>query len=111
MIEIGKKPVDPIETWSSWPAGKLHKGDLLRVSWSYEGVHGPVYHEDNYILLECVMLDNDKETWDCLIFDRIVNGEKRETEKLRHHTIYSSDFESNLDGDWQRISLIARAEQ
>lgn len=110
MIEIGDTRNAPIQVWENWPHGHLRKGDILRVSWWYDGVHGPVSSEEHYLLLECLKVDEDEEVWDCMIFDETTNGEKRPTE-FRQHTIYSSDFVSMEDRtDWQRIALIARSE-
>jgi hypothetical protein len=111
MIEIGDTGNAPIQIWENWPHGHLRKGDILRVSWWYEGVHGPVSSEKHHLLLECPKVDEDEEVWDCMIFDETTNGEKRPTE-FRQHTIYSSDFRVMADSaDWQRIALIVRAEQ
>lgn len=111
MIEIGNKTSLPIEVWERWPLGKLYKGDILRVSWWYDGVHGPVSSEDHYLLLDCLNKTDDEETWDCMIFDETTNGDKKPA-TFRQHTINSSDFGAMEDGtDWQRIALIARAEQ
>ena len=109
MIEIGNKTSVPIEVWEQWPLGRLQKGDILRVSWWYNGVHGPVSSEDHYLLLNCTEKSEEKEVWSTLIFDETTNGEKRPG-GFRQHTITSSDFGTVDGSDWQKIALIARAE-
>jgi len=111
MIELGDTTVRPIETWAYWPLGTLLKGDIVRVSWSYDGVHGPVYSEDTYLLVECTKKETTSEHWKCFVIISNLNGEQvPKPAQMREHNIYSEDFELTELGDWQRVSLMARAE-
>lgn len=108
MIENDNKSESPLRVWDSWPYGELKKGDILKVSWWYDGVHGPVTSEDFYILLGCKN-EEKEEKWDCIIFSSCINGEKRHA-PFRHQVICGDDFGNSDSSEWQQISLIARSE-
>lgn len=110
MIEIGNRLSSPIEVWEHWPIGKLQKGDIVRVSWSYDGVHGPVYSEDTYLLIERISKDESHESWRTMVFGNSSNNGKVKNYDFHEHTIYSDDFQNDAPGDWQRVALMVRAE-
>ena len=110
MIEIGHETDSPLETWKDWPRGTLRKGDIVRVSWNYDGVHGPVWVEDTYLLLEGFEDEDKSECWSALVISEKDGTGEKNIGKFRRVTIHSEDFRYEGVGDWQRISLMVRAE-
>lgn len=111
MTEPRHDTDSPLKTWETWPMDTMKKGDIVRVSWSYDGVHGPMWQEDTYLLTEIAEKKEESETWNALIVRQSsVNGEEK-TGQFRQITIHSDDFKNEIDGDWQRIALLVRAEE
>ena len=109
MIDLGSTTIEPIESWDHWPLNRLKKGDIVRVCWTYDGVHGPVWSEDIYLLMECTSKKGN-ENWKVTQLFENRNGMKTETTNFKQSWIHSNEFTNEIPGDWQRISLIARAD-
>lgn len=98
----------PAQAWGTWPLDTLKKGDIVRVTWSYNGVHGPMWHEDMYLLAEITEKSSSSETWNALILGSSSWHSKEMTGRYQQITIDSKDFMNGLDNNWQQISLLAR---
>lgn len=108
MTKLGS--AKPIETWKSWPHGKLRKGDVVTVFWCYEGIHGATYAEDNYLLLECIMKNDQIENWSTMIIGGGEISGQQYSGSFLEHIIYSRDFDNETFEDWQRVALMMRAD-
>lgn len=110
MTDLTNTNLPPIEGWEHWPLGKFQKGDLIKVVYAYDGIHGPVHSEYMYLLLACTKKEISSERWSCFV---IVSNDETQLTNMYEHTIDSEDFESFKQtdpDDWQRIFLIARNE-
>ena len=96
---------EPLQVWSRWPLASLEPGDIIRIKWSYEGVHGPVYNEDVYLLLSRSEKQTDKEVWECMSY---FSHESGKTAKIlmQRFEVHSEEFDL---GPWQEIALMSRS--
>lgn len=109
MTDLGDTAAEPLKSWDCWPHNYLQKGDIIRVCWSYDGVHGPCWSEDIYLLMGRETKEKS-ETWHVTQLYEDRNGMKNHKINFKQLWIASEDFEHGAPGDWQRISLLARAE-